>query len=93
MPVYLANLNGKESLIKAATVAGARNHVLKPIAPEISMLDGEGVAEAMGRGLKLEHAGETAEEAAARWAAAAGTGGGDKDAGNPPANNADADPK
>ena len=59
MPIYLCNHEGKKRLVKAATIAGARNHILKPAtAPEITMLDAEGVADAMGEGLKLEKAGE-----------------------------------
>lgn len=57
MPLYLTNFQGKESLIRASTLAGARNHLLKPLVPDIKQLDAEGVAAAMGRGLIVEDAG------------------------------------
>ena len=62
MPIYSTTFNGEKRLIKASTIAGARNHLLKPLSPELTMLDAEGVAEAMGSGLKVEDASAPAPE-------------------------------
>lgn len=56
MPIYSATINGKKRLVKAATIAGARNHLVKPLVPEITMLDAEAVADAMADGTKVEDA-------------------------------------
>lgn len=58
MAIYKVQFQGETRLVKASTIAGARNHILAPLVPEIQMLDAEGVAEAMGSGMKVETAGE-----------------------------------
>jgi hypothetical protein len=62
MPYYTAKLNGEDRLIKAKTIAGARNHLIKPLATEVTLLDTDGVAELMGRGVKVEDASATETE-------------------------------
>jgi hypothetical protein len=62
VPVYSVKIKGQETVrvVKAMTIAGARNHVLKDMA-EAKMLDAETAFELFGKGIKMENA--TAEAA------------------------------
>ncbi|MGL5735483.1 MAG: hypothetical protein ACRCYS_11505 [Beijerinckiaceae bacterium] len=57
MPIYLVTMSGKKRLVKAATSAGARNHVLKGIA-DVKAIDAEEAIDLSTQGIVLETAGE-----------------------------------